>query len=740
MRPDVDTRGKSDSRGKPRVWLTCHPQDLDIALSTVCEDLLRHANCAVWHDTEMTAPYDIRELEACLDEMQLVVLAVTSRFLYAEHRAKDVELKYALRQHIPVLPILLESGLAREFNRVTDTKIQVVNRNVNDPTATPYDDVLDTYLKSVLVGDELAEKVRDAFDAYVFLSYRKKDRRHAQRLMHLIHENRQFRDIAIWYDEFLVPGEKYNDAIRDAFQKSGLFALAVTPNLLEPDNYVMKVEYPLARDRKKDEGDLQIVPVELYETDLGDPRTDRRQLEAAYEDIPPVQDEHDPLEMNAALLAALERIAKKENDGSARHRFFIGLAYLCGIDVEINQKRALEMIRSAAEDPDPCYDATEKLVDMYTTGDGVARNPGTAIEWQRKLCAQYRVAYEAQHDPDAHMGYGTKFFRATIALSDMLREAGDPDGAYAAANHALAFGSMLKDEVGVREVDRDIALVCNRLGGLCREQGDIARAADYYRRSMEIYRRLAGEMGTARARRDLSVSLERLGDIRRKQKDRSEAQTMYSQALDIRAALARSQGTANARRDLSAILTKLGNIRKDQGDIDGAGGRYAEALEIDRVLAAEQRTAQARDDWAVSMVKMGDVRRKQMKYRDAVELLSQAVRIFDENARATGSVQYRKHLAAGLEKLAKAADAFSQPEWAGKCYERALAIREELESAFPSHTTRHELATCCFMCAEFFRDYSLMERALGLWEEMCPRHPEYGIYVKNARRMLDKLR
>lgn len=740
MKLIADTRGQSDARGKPRVYLTCHPEDADTALPMIREDLLRHANCAVWHDAEMTASYDPRELEVCLDEMQLVVLAVTSKFLYTEHRAKDVELKYALRQHIPVLPILLESGLSREFNRVTDTKIHVVNRCVNDPTATPYDDVLDTYLKSVLVGDALAQQVRDAFDAYVFLSYRKKDRRHAQRLMHLIHENRQFRDIAIWYDEFLVPGEKYNDAIRDAFQKSGLFALAVTPNLLEPDNYVMKVEYPLARDRKQDAGDLEIVPVELYETELDDPRTDRTRLKAAYENIPPVQDEHEKQAMNAALLAALQRISKKENDGSARHRFFIGLAYLCGIDVEIDPQRALELIRSAAEDEAPCFDATEKLVDMYRHGDGVARDMEQAIEWQRKLCAQYRVAYEAQHDPDAHMGYGTKFFRATVALSDMLREVGDLYGAYAAANHALAFGGMLTGEVGAREVDRDIALICNRLGGLSRELGDMDRASDYYQRSLGIYRRLAGEMGTARARRDMSVSLERLGDIRRKQKKRDEARDFYRQALDIRAALAGQQDTANARRDLSAILTKLGNILRDQGDFDGADEHYARALEIDRVLAAELKTPQARDDWAVSLVKLGDVRRKRMQNRDAVELLSQAVRIFDENAQATGSLQYRKNLAAGLEKLAKAADAFYQREWAEKCHDRALDIREELANDFPSHATRHELATCLFMCAEFHRDHSMMARALGLWEEMCPRHPEYEIYVKSARRMLDKLR
>ena len=80
----------------------------------------------------------------------------------------------------------------------------------------------------------------------------------AQRLAH-----------AIWFDEYLVPGERFNDAIRDAFEKSSLFAMAVTPHLTEDGNYVMRVEYPLARDREeenaqKEKNDFAIVPVELY--------------------------------------------------------------------------------------------------------------------------------------------------------------------------------------------------------------------------------------------------------------------------------------------------------------------------------------------------------------------------------------------------------------------------------------------------------------------------------------------
>ena len=134
------------------------------------------------------------EVEDILKEMQLVVFAVSSKFIHEKNRAKDTELPLALKNHIPVLPIMLENGLGYEFSN-NCAKIQVVPKYGTDPTAIPYDEVLQTFLDSVLVGDQLAEQVRDAFDAYVFLSYRKKDRKHAQRLMRLIHENKQFRDI-----------------------------------------------------------------------------------------------------------------------------------------------------------------------------------------------------------------------------------------------------------------------------------------------------------------------------------------------------------------------------------------------------------------------------------------------------------------------------------------------------------------------------------------------------------------
>ena len=743
MKLQYKTRGMSDPKGKPKVYFSSHPEDFDEALPLITEDLLNHANCAVFYDEEIgsAGPAD-EEVEDILKEMQLVVFAVSSKFIHEKNRAKDTELPLALKNHIPVLPIMLENGLGYEFSN-NCAKIQVVPKYGNDPTAIPYDEVLQTFLDSVLVGDDLAEQVRDAFDAYVFLSYRKKDRKHAQRLMRLIHENKQFRDIAIWYDEFLVPGESFNEAIKDAFNKSSLFAMAVTPHLEEEGNYVMRVEYPMARNRKSKNDDFEIIPVEMYESEDGkegeDWRIDQSHLKGKkdfeYQEISDLQDEHRLREMNKSFLDALERIAKKENDGSSRHRFFIGLAYLNGIDVEINQERALELLQGAAEDPSPCMEATAKLADMYLNGEGVERDSAKAIFWQRKLASQYKAAYDENHDPDEHKGYGTAYFKALGKLSDMYRDFGAVQSAIDTAKEALAFCEELEQEVGIREQRRDKALILNRLGSLCRERGDLDLALDCYQKAGKIYEKLAAEIGTQRARRDLSISYERIGDICRKQGDLSVADSYYQKAKDIRVQLMKEAESAGSRRDYSAVLTKLGNVRKSWKQYAEAAQYYGEALAIDRVLMDEVKSPQAVDDYGVSLVKMGDIHKAEGRMDKAADCYEQAYRLFGKNAEKTGSLIFFDHMAVACEKLASAKKKCGQKREAEVLYKAAVERREMLYAAGKTEASAHALAVSCYNAAAFLEDKEMMRKAYEIWKRLSEKRPEYGKYRDKAEKL-----
>ena len=310
--------------------------------------------------------------------MQLFVMPVTSKLLSTPNQALDSEFSFAVEKHIPILPLMQEKGLETLFNQKCGN-LQFLDKYSGDVTALKYEEKLKTYLNTVLIGDELAEKIRSAFDAYVFLSYRKKDRKYAQELMRLVHKNDFCRDIAIWYDEFLIPGENFNDSIQDVLQKSDLFLLAVTPNLVNETNYIMTTEYPMAQKSGK-----PILPAELVPTD-------KALLAEKYAQLPICTDAHNDQQLSAALLDALTQLALRENDAYPEHNFFIGLAYLSGIDVEVDHERALALITSAADAG--LLEALEKLVDMYRTGVGVTKAYETAVIWQDKIISIRTEAY-----------------------------------------------------------------------------------------------------------------------------------------------------------------------------------------------------------------------------------------------------------------------------------------------------------------------------------------------------------
>lgn len=354
-------------QGRPKVYFCCHPNDFDNYFEVVSNEILEKQKCTIWYAENEDERNN--EYFSNLKEMQLFVVPVTTKLLCTENVAIDMEFNFAIENHIPVLPLMQESGLANLFNKKCGD-LQFLDKQDTDITAISYNDKLDKYLSSVLIGDELAEKIRAAFDAYVFLSYRKKDRKYAQELMHLIHKNDFCRDIAIWYDEFLTPGENFNDSIMQAIQKSGLFVLTVTPNLVNEKNYVMTEEYPLAQK----EGKI-ILPAEMVETNKSD-------LFSTFKNIPKCINARNEDEFSDTLLKSIKEIAIKENKKTPKHNFFIGLAYLNGIDVEVDRDKALKLIEGSAERD--VLEAISQLVQMYYSGIAVERDFEKASYWQKR--------------------------------------------------------------------------------------------------------------------------------------------------------------------------------------------------------------------------------------------------------------------------------------------------------------------------------------------------------------------
>ena len=76
------------------------------------------------------------------------------------------------------------------------------------------------------------------------------------------HSEDNARDWAIWYDEFLAPGERFDKQIEDAIASCGIFALAVTPIILEKGNYIETDEFSYAIGANKPIFPVEMVPTE----------------------------------------------------------------------------------------------------------------------------------------------------------------------------------------------------------------------------------------------------------------------------------------------------------------------------------------------------------------------------------------------------------------------------------------------------------------------------------------------
>ena len=378
------TKDGGDPKDKPRVYFTCHPDDFDAYFRKIVEDIYTTHDCAIYYTEDMRAPIAQEELSTNLGRMNLIIVPVTYRLLTNPCRAMDVDIAYAKQVQVPILPLVMEENLNDLYSDPAKFgKRQYLDVVSKDVTAIPYTQKLRKHLDAVLISDELAQRIRAAFDAYIFLSYRKKDRWHANELMKLIHKNPECRDIAIWYDEFLTPGESFADNIQRALEDSKLFALLVTPNILEePEgrpNYIMAEEYPAAKKAGK-----FILPVAMEQTD-------RSALLEKYQEIPDCIDPADESAFKEQLLAAILKTATTTHNDQPEHNFLIGLAYLEGIDVETDQERGISMITAVAEAELP--EAMDYLYRIYANKKFADDDSSESNEEQALLWAKRRVTY-----------------------------------------------------------------------------------------------------------------------------------------------------------------------------------------------------------------------------------------------------------------------------------------------------------------------------------------------------------
>lgn len=312
-----------------------------------------------------------------LGRMNGVFLPVTRALLTKDGPVMAEYVPYALKNGIPVVPILQEPGLEKLYARVFGD-LQYLSDVDDDLTAL-----------------SLSEKIRrnfmrfsdDPFNGSVFVSYRKKDRAHILPLQKAVHDVPIFRDFPLWYDEYLTPGENFNDSIRTALEAADLCILLVTPHLLEPGNFVLTEEYPMMLRLGKPVLAVEAVP------------TDRAALKEAYPGLPEIVPLTDGAGVGAALYSVAGALDFSSFPTHAEHEYRMGMAYFTGYRVERDLPRALRILSGAARRG--YYPAAAALCDFYRDGTVPEASSGEALAWAKTVLALARKPENAKHLPEA---------------------------------------------------------------------------------------------------------------------------------------------------------------------------------------------------------------------------------------------------------------------------------------------------------------------------------------------------
>lgn len=622
-----ETRGKISARGLQKVYISCHHSDRDVYLEQIISETLAVGNFSVWY-AEKYLSFDFAEKEMQLREMQMVIFLVSKTCMEDDAVLKE-EITLCNKYRIPILPIIVEKNVEDVLEgfgeRFGDT--QYLHFHQLSDTEIDFKDKFKKRLLAICVGGYLKERIQEAFDAIVFLSYRKKDRMDANNLMNLIHEKEEYRGIGFWYDEFLEIGEDFKEGINDAILKCDFCMLNVTPNIMEPGNFVMETELPFVRDEAK----KMILPVEMK-------AVNQEMFHREFAGIPKCIACDDKEAIYATVDSMLYLLGIEIKEHTLERDYYIGLAYLEGICVKPDKIRGAELIRRVAMQNYP--EAIHKMFELYKYGNGVARNIKEGIRWKERyvdLCRKgevpgksewskiyFELWYLAEEYIEVSMLSEAK--NCYMEMLELVRGAKESyigqnalnyiyvydmlgDLALNVQNTEEALGWFLKSEQLYQEIQRRfdyannaegelfciealslgtqvanmksaMVVVYQRLGTLYSRLGDADKARLYFKKYENIVCGKYEKTETVENKRELMLSYTNEAFVQEKSRDYEGACKNYEKARRICEELATYNKNKDCLRDKAAIAFSWGRSEYLQGYTERGAYRIEEAVRL----------------------------------------------------------------------------------------------------------------------------------------------------------------
>ena len=318
------------------------------------------------------------------------------------------------------------------------------------------------------------------------------------------------------------------------------------------------------------------------------------------------------------------------------------------------------------------------------------------------------------------------------------RAEGRLDEARGLAVEALTHRHALAEAGGGAEAMRDVFLAHVELGGIARDQGDLAAAEAAYEDASALAQSRDEALSTRQSVADLVLARVALADVVAAIGDIERAAGMYAWCL---ARLGPAAGPDSVPEDddrRAGVLERLGRMARTRGDLDGAGRALAEAVEIRRRLAERLATPAARAGFANALRESGDVQWDRRDVSAACTAYSGSLAAIEAAGEPTPFMLRVRSLA--LERLGRVALVLDDLDAAAHIFARRLEVDEVVAAQGQTVAAWRDVVTSEFWLADIAEQRGEGDaaaagyaRALDLARELLARQDTPGARDDVAR-------
>lgn len=672
MRLSVITRDNSPYQGKPKIYVSYYESDRKEVADSIAAMFLKHRNCAVYYFDETGADQNIDDKSDIFKEMQAVVFPVFTWRLSLLDKV-SAELELCRKEHIPVIPILMDDMESAAFyKKYQDVfgSYQLLMPRIADHSKLPFDEVLEKHLRNIITSDresysvysregvfqsDFEKMIQSAFRGSVFLSYRKSDRKLARKMINSIHSDPALTDVMIWFDEYLVTGEDYNDELKHRISNCDVFLILGTEAAVQEENYILTHEYPEALQSKK--------LIVLVCTNTRSEIQCRLRFPHAKIVIPAEQQY-----TVGRILAWVFRDKKgKLDDKPLEKSYLLGKAYLDGVLTETDRAAGVSLIEKAADGG--YVPAMRLMAHLYHEGLGVETNPEKEASWLSKA-------------------------------ADVVGSSPEPTGKDFKELHELIELNWQQGDIRMRQVDFEGAFEC-------------------YSRILEAARRIRKHDTSFVSFATYEVmALNKLANVRTYQRRLSEARVYLEEALRINEGLVRSAARLGGGADYAETLMMLGNIERDGQNYTQALYYYQRSLDMVEELIVHSFSARAYDLRCDVNESIGIIAMKQGNIRKAEEAFAEEFRLARSYEKEFGEERALTFEMAALRRLGDVARTAGDLKKGSEYYCQSAEYARRMNRLQKSHSSRGALLDILFAAGKALYQIGNYDKAQILLNEM----------------------